>query len=50
MKEFAELKLNLRQGFVCTGMGDLCSKTLPLAEAKKRKADVATQNRSSKIC
>jgi len=36
IKEFAGLKLNLRQGFVSTGMGDLRSKTLTLAEAKKR--------------
>ncbi|DBB15602.1 TPA: hypothetical protein ACH3X3_003814 [Trebouxia sp. C0006] len=42
IKEFAGLKLNLRQGFVSTGMGDLRSKTLTLAEAKKRKADADT--------
>lgn len=45
IKEFAGLKLNLRQGFVSTGMGDLRSKTLTLAEAKKRKADADTQAR-----
>jgi hypothetical protein len=30
IKEFAGLKLNLRQGFVSTGMGDLQSKMLPV--------------------
>ena len=38
-KEFQDLKLNLRQGFVSTGMGDLQNKLLTIAEAKKRKAD-----------
>lgn len=38
IKEFAQLKLNLRQGSVSTGMGDLCNKTLTLAEANKRKS------------
>ena len=45
LKEFAGLKLNLRQGFVSTGMGDLQSKLLTLAEAKKRKADIELQSR-----
>lgn len=40
IKEFTQHKLNLRQGFVSTGMGDLQSKLLTVAEAKKRKADV----------
>jgi len=44
-KEFRELKLNLRQGFVSTGMGDLQTKMLTLAEAKKRKADTVSQGR-----
>ena len=45
IKEFAGLKLNLRQGFVYTGMGDLQTKMLTLAEAKKRKADTVLQSR-----
>ncbi|DBA76177.1 TPA: hypothetical protein ACH3X1_009906 [Trebouxia sp. C0004] len=40
IREFAQLKLNLRQGFVSTGMGDLQSKLLTVAEAKKHKVDV----------
>ena len=44
-KEFKDLKLNLRQGFVSTGMGDLQSKLLTVTEAKKRKADIDTQAR-----
>ena len=45
IKEFAGLKLNLRQGFVSTGMGDLQSKLLTVAEAKKRKAGIESQSR-----
>ena len=45
IKEFAGLKLNLRQGFVSTGMGDLQGKLLTVAEAKKRKADIVLQSR-----
>lgn len=45
VKEFTDLKLNLRQGFVSTGMGDLKTKLLTVAEAKKRKADTDTQRR-----
>ncbi len=45
IKEFAGLKLNLRQGFVSTGMGDLRSQMLPIADAKKRKLEIATQAR-----
>jgi hypothetical protein len=45
IKEFKELKLNLRQGFVSTGMGDLKTKLLTVAKAKKRKADVDTQRK-----
>ena len=45
IKEFTQLKLNLRQGFVSTGMGDLQTKILTLKEAKKRKADIGLQRR-----
>ena len=45
IKEFTQQKLNLRQGFVSTGIGDLQSKLLTVAEAKKRKADIVLQNR-----
>ncbi|DBA74200.1 TPA: hypothetical protein ACH3X1_010994 [Trebouxia sp. C0004] len=45
IKEFKELKLNLRQGFVSTGMGDLKTKLLTVAEAKKRKSDADTQRK-----
>ena len=45
IKEFAGLKLNLRQGFVSTGMGDLQSKLLTVTEAKKRKAGIELQSR-----
>ena len=48
IKEFTQLKLNLRQGFVSTGMGDLQSKLLTLDEAKKRKADVDVQKRKQR--
>ena len=45
VKDFAGLKLNLRQGFVSTGMGDLRSKLLTVAEAKKHKAEIGLQSR-----
>ena len=45
IKEFTDLKLSLRQGFVSTGMGDLQRKLLTVAEAKKRKADIVVHNR-----
>ncbi|KAL3135137.1 hypothetical protein ABBQ32_008071 [Trebouxia sp. C0010 RCD-2024] len=45
IKEFRQLKLNLRQGFVSTGMGDLQTKTLTVTEAKKRKAEIGIQSR-----
>ena len=45
IKEFTQFKLNLRQGFVSTGMGDLQTKLLTVAEAKKRKADIALRSR-----
>jgi len=45
IEEFTDLKLNLRQGFVSTGMGDLKTKLLTIDEAKKRKADASTQRR-----
>ena len=45
IKEFGESKLILRQGFVSTGMGDLQSKLLTAAEAKKRKGNLVLQSR-----
>jgi len=45
IKEFTQQKLNLRQGFVSTGMGDLQTKLLTVAEAKKRKASIESQSR-----
>lgn len=45
IKEFAGLKLNMRQGFVSTGMGDLQSKLVTIAEAKKRQAGIESQSR-----
>ena len=45
IKEFTQQKLNLRQGFVSTGMGDLQAKLLTVAEAKKRKASIESQSR-----
>ena len=45
IKEFTQFKLNLRQGFVSTTMGDLQGKLLTVAEAKKRKADIVLQSR-----
>ena len=46
IKEFAGLKLNLRQRFMSTGMGDLQGKLLTAAEAKKRKADIVTKQKA----
>ena len=43
--QFTELKLDLRQGSVSTGMGDLQTKTLTLAEANKRRAEMVLQSR-----
>ena len=45
IKEFTDRKVDLRQAFVSTGMGDLQTKMLTLAEAKKRKADVVLKSR-----
>ena len=45
LTEFKDLKLNLRQGFVSTGMGDLQSKLLTVNDAKKRKVEQAYQAR-----
>ena len=45
IKELSGLKLNLRQGFVSTCMGDLQGKLLTVAEAKKRKAEIGLQSR-----
>lgn len=44
IKEFTQMKLNLRQGFVSTGMGDLQSKMPSGKKAKKRKADIESRN------
>ena len=49
IKEFAGLKLNLRQGFVSTGMGDLQSKLLTVTEAKKRTAAVLQSRKQQKL-
>ena len=45
LTEFKDLKLNLRQGFVSTGMGDLRGKLLTIEDAKKRKAEQVCQAR-----
>ncbi len=45
IKEFTDRKVNLRQAFVSTGLGDLQTKLLTVAEAKKRKADIVSQSR-----
>ncbi len=45
IKEFTDRKLDLRQAFVTTGMRNLQTKTLTLAEAKKRKANIVLQSR-----
>lgn len=37
--EFKDLKVNLRQGFVATGVGDLQKGLLTVDAAKKRKAE-----------
>ena len=50
IKDFAGLKLNLRQGLVSTGMGNLQSKLLTLAEAKKRKADIVLAENNRSCC
>ena len=47
-KKFKELKINLRQGFVSTGMGDLQHDLLTVyyvGDAKKRKAEQVRQAR-----
>ena len=46
IKDFTQLKLNLRQGFVSTGMGDLQKNMLTLTEAKKRKAHTVLQSKT----
>ena len=43
--EFTQQKLNLRQGFVSTGMGDLQTKLLAIDEAQKRKREQSSQAR-----
>ena len=49
IKEFASLKLNLRQGFVSTGMGDLQAKMLTLEEAKKRRDEISSQAKRQRL-
>ncbi len=49
IQEFAKYKLDLRQAFVSTGMGDLQNQTLTVDEAKKRKADIVTQAKRQKL-
>ena len=45
LTEFKGLKINLRQGFVSTAMGDLQQKLLTVEETKKRKAEQIWQAR-----
>ena len=40
IKEFTQQKLNLRQRFLSTGMGDLQTKMLTPTDAKKHKANI----------
>ncbi|DBA87753.1 TPA: hypothetical protein ACH3X1_004756 [Trebouxia sp. C0004] len=49
IKEFTRQKLNLRQGFMSTGMGDLQSVLLTVAEAKKRKANTESEQKAAKL-
>lgn len=49
IQEFEKLKVNLRQGFQATGMGELQSKTLQLLEAKERKKDSKKQKAHKKV-
>ena len=48
-QEFASLKLNLRQGFVSVGMGDLQAKMLTLDEAKKRRDKISSQAKRQRL-
>ena len=50
IKQFTQLKPNLRQGFVSTSMGDLQSELLTVAEARKRKAGMESQSRKQQSC
>ena len=43
IQEFEGLKVNMRQGFVLTGMGDLQTKLLAVDEAQKRKKEQINQ-------
>ena len=45
IKEFTDRKLDVRQAFVTTGMRDLQTKLLTVAEAKKCKADMVLHSR-----
>ena len=46
IQEFKGLKINMRQGFVLTGMGDLQTKLLAIDEAQKRKVAKQENDRS----
>lgn len=50
LTEFKGLKINLRQGFVSPGMGDLQQKLLTVEEAKKRKAEQICQAKKRQSC
>ncbi|DBA82359.1 TPA: hypothetical protein ACH3X2_000616 [Trebouxia sp. C0005] len=45
IQEFEGLKVNMRQGFVLTGMDDLQTKMLAIDEAQKRKKEQSSQAR-----
>lgn len=45
IKEFTDHEVDLGQAFVSTGMKDLQTKMLTLAQAKKRKGDMVLQSR-----
>lgn len=45
IQEFEGLKVNMRQGFVLTGMSDLQTKMLTIGEAQKRKKEQISQAR-----
>ena len=49
IKEFTQFKLNLRQGLVSTGMRDLQTKMLTVAEAKKRKIEIVTGQKAEAV-
>lgn len=49
IKEFTQFKLKLRQGFVSTGIGDLQTKMLTVAVAKKRKAILSQSRKQQRL-